>query len=134
GVSTLTVTGFPASITAGSAGSVTVTEKGANGNTATGYIGTVHFTSSYTQATLPADYTFVAGDNGAHTFTNGVTLKAAGTQSITATDTVTGTILGTESGITVNAGTFTKLQLLVPGETAAPGSATGKTGTPTGQI
>src|SRR5439155_195778 len=30
----------------------------------------------------------------------------------------------------ITAGTFTKLQLLVPGETAAPGTATGKTGTP----
>src|SRR6185503_10622902 len=32
---------------------------------------------------------------------------------------------------TVSAGAFVKLQLLVPGETAAPGTATGKTGTPT---
>src|SRR5206468_10660809 len=32
---------------------------------------------------------------------------------------------------TVNAGAFVKLQLLVPGETAAPGTTTGKTGTPT---
>src|SRR2546430_8636930 len=71
------------------------------------------WSSDVCSSDLPANYTFVAGDNGAHTFTNGVTLKAAGTQSITATDTVTGTILGTESGITVNAGTFTKLQLLV---------------------
>ena len=30
-------------------------------------------------------------------------------------------------------GAFAKLQLLVPGETASPGSATGKTGTPTAQ-
>jgi len=29
--------------------------------------------------------------------------------------------------------TFTKLQLLMPGETAAPGTPTGKTGTPTAQ-
>src|SRR5262249_23262679 len=34
----------------------------------------------------------------------------------------------------VSVGAYTKLQLLVPGETAAPGSATGKTGTPTNQI
>jgi len=47
-------------------------------------------------------------------------------------------VLGTYSGtgakgaatLTVTAGTFTKLQLLVPGETAAPGTATGKAGTP----
>ncbi|HTD65386.1 MAG TPA: hypothetical protein VK846_02505, partial [Candidatus Limnocylindria bacterium] len=32
------------------------------------------------------------------------------------------------------AATFSKLQLLMPGETASPGSATGKTGTPTARI
>src|SRR5205823_2132731 len=35
--------------------------------------------------------------------------------------------------ITVNVGAFTKLQILAPGETASPGSATGKTGAPTAQ-
>ena len=80
---------------------VTVTAKDAFGNTATGYLGTVHFTSSDGAAVLPANYTFVAGDNGTHTFS--VTLKTVGTQSITATDTVTGTITGTQSGIVVHA-------------------------------
>src|SRR5262249_47387100 len=37
-------------------------------------------------ALLPAEYTFVASDNGVHTFSNGVTLLTAGTQTITATD------------------------------------------------
>ena len=55
---------------------------------ATGYTGTVHFTSSDAQAGLPANYTFTGGDAGTHVFS--VTLKTAGTQSITATDTVTG--------------------------------------------
>ena len=32
--------------------------------------------------------------------------------------------------ITVNLGAVTKLQILLPGETAAPGTATGKTGAP----
>src|SRR5207247_4260719 len=35
--------------------------------------------------------------------------------------------------ITVNAGAVTKLQILLPGETAAPGTATGKIGLPTPQ-
>jgi hypothetical protein len=49
----------------------------------------------------------------------------------------TPTISASASGLTsatqietVNAGAFVKLQVLVPGETAAPGTATGKTGTP----
>src|SRR5439155_1697542 len=33
--------------------------------------------------------------------------------------------------ITISPAAFTKLQLLLPGETAAPGTASGKTGTPT---
>ena len=39
----------------------------------------------------------------------------------------------TSPSIAVNAGTFAKLQLLAPGEAAAPGTPTGKAGTPTTQ-
>src|SRR5207245_1288214 len=109
-------------VTAGTAGSVTVTAKDGNGNVATGYTGTVRFTSSDAQAVLPANYTFVAADNGAHTFTNGVTLKTAGTQSITATDTVTGAITGSQSGITVSAGGAGTL--MVAGYPATPTAGT----------
>jgi hypothetical protein len=89
----------PASTTAGVPFSVTVTAEDAAGNTATGYAGTVHFTSSDpgTALVLPANYTFVpATDQGVHTFTNGVALVTvgAGSQTVTATDTVTGSITG----------------------------------------
>src|SRR5207249_10744727 len=58
-------------------------------------------------------------------------LKAAGSQTLTASDVTDGTrAANTSPSITVNMGAMAKLQLLVPGETAAPGSATGKTGTP----
>ncbi len=97
--SSLAVTGFPSVITVGNAGSFTVTAKNADGTTDTSYTGTVHFTSSDGQAVLPADYTFTAADKGVHTFS--ATLKTAGTQSFTATDTTYGT-KGTETGITVN--------------------------------
>jgi hypothetical protein len=97
----LTVGGFPNPTTAGAAGNLTVTAKDALGNTATGYRGMMHFTSSDASAILPADYTFVAGDNGVHVFA-GVVLKTAGVQSLTGTDTVTATITGTEAGIVVN--------------------------------
>ena len=106
-----TVSGYPSPVTAGTAHSVTVTAVDNYDNVATGYTGTVHFTSSDGQAVLPANYTFVAGDNGTHTFTNGVTLKTAGSQSITATDTVTGTITGTQSGISVLSSTATTLSV-----------------------
>ena len=41
---------------------------------------------------------------------------------------------GPSAAFTVVAGVFTKLQALVPGEIAAPGTASGKTGTPTAQM
>jgi len=97
--SAFTVDGFPSTTTAGVAESFTVTAKDAFGNTVSGYTGTVHFTSSDGQAVLPADYTFIAADNGVHTFS--ATLKTAGTQSITATDTNTSSITGNQPGITV---------------------------------
>src|SRR5262249_30128576 len=76
----------------------TVTARDAQGNPFPGYRGTVHFTSSDPQASLPADYTFTAADMGVHTFT--ATLRTVGTQSITATDTATG-IRGSQMGIQV---------------------------------
>jgi uncharacterized repeat protein (TIGR03803 family) len=99
--STFSVTA-PASVTAGKAFTVTVTAQDPYGNRATSYRGTVHFTSSDTKAVLPADYTFTASDSGSHAFSNGATLKTAGTQSITATDTVTSSITG-QASIKVNA-------------------------------
>ena len=100
--STLTVSGFPNPTVAGAHGSVTVTADDLYGNVATGYRGTVKFSSSDTKAVLPTNYTFTAVNAGTEIFTNGVTLNTAGTQSITATDTVTGTITGAQGGIAVN--------------------------------
>jgi hypothetical protein len=97
---TLVVAGFPASITAGTAGNVTVTAKDAYGNTTPAYTGAIHLSSSDGQAVLPTDYTFTAADHGMHTFS--VTLKTAGTQSLTAQDKANATFTGTQSGIVVN--------------------------------
>jgi predicted outer membrane repeat protein len=96
---TIAVTGLSAPITAGTAGSFTVTIEDSLGNTLTGYTGTVHFTSSDPQAVLPADYTFTAADQGVHTFS--ATFKTAGPQSLTATDTVTASQTGLEIAIPV---------------------------------
>ena len=69
-----------------------VTALDGSNNTVTSYTGTVHLTSSDGQAVLPGNYTFVAGDSGVHFFS--VTLKTAGSQSLTATDTATSSIAG----------------------------------------
>ena len=97
----LTVTGLANPATAGTASNFTVTAYDQYGNVATGYAGTIHFSSSDSQAVLPGNYTFTTNDAGVHTFS--ATLKTAGVQSITATDTSTATITGSAS-VTVNAG------------------------------
>jgi hypothetical protein len=95
---TFTVSGYASPTTAGVPQTFTVTAKDAFGNTATGYAGTVHFTSSDAQAVLPANSTLT---NGTGSFS--ATLKTAGPQSLTATDTVTGSLTGTQAGIVVGA-------------------------------
>ncbi len=104
---TLTVTGYPANTNADTTSVITVTALDQWLNTATGYAGTVHFTDSPTSAndTIPANSTLV---NGTKNFNFRITTPTnAG--SITATDTVTATITGTESGITVAPGAATHL-------------------------
>jgi hypothetical protein len=115
--SNLVVAGFPSSTTAGVAGNVTVTARDPYCNVATGYLGTMHFTSSDGKAALPANYTFTAGDAGMHTFN--ATLTTAGTQSITATDAVFASISASETGIVVNPGAATHLALMAPSIVAA---------------
>ncbi len=87
----------PAVTGAGDPASVTVAAYDTSYGVATGYRGTVHFTSTDGTATLPANYTFTAGDNGTHTFGGGVTFLIAGLQTITATDVVDPTINGTRA-------------------------------------
>jgi phospholipase/lecithinase/hemolysin len=91
------VTGLPMA-TAGNAYGFLVTALDQSGDTVPGYSGTVHITSSDTQAVLPADATLTAGVG----FFAGV-LKTAGNQTLTATDTTTSSIAGVSSAIEVAA-------------------------------
>jgi ELWxxDGT repeat protein len=104
----LVVSGFPATVTAGVAGSFTVAAMNADGSTNTSYRGRVQFSSSDPQAVLPANYTFTAADQGVHTFS--ATLKTAGSQSITTRDTVS-PISAMEPGIAVKAAAASKFTL-----------------------
>ena len=92
--STLTVTGYPTRRRP-SCASVTVTAYDEFGNVATGYAGTVAASRQRPIANLPVNYTFTAANAGTHTFS--ATFITPGTQSITATDTVTGTITDTKA-------------------------------------
>src|SRR5438034_2611729 len=61
---------------------------------------------------MPGDYAFTVGDNGAHTFT-GVVLKAAGSQSVTATDTADGSVTGSAL-VNVTAAAATHFSVVAP--------------------
>ena len=104
------VTGYPAT-TAGVTNNFTVRVIDTIGQTATGFTGTVYFTSSDIQAGLPASYTFTAADAGVHSFS--ATLKTAGSQSITVRD-LSGTLIGTQAGINVESAAFSRFSMSVP--------------------
>ena len=91
-------TSFAATDVAGTAGTVTVTAKDDFGNTVGSgpnqYAGTVELASTDSQVTgLPSHDTFTAADAGSHTF-SAVVLATAGSQTITATDSMTSTVTG----------------------------------------
>lgn len=100
---------LPSAMGNGDAASGTLTAYNGSTNTiATGYTGTVHFTSTDGAATLPLDYTFTPGDAGTHAFPLGFTLRTAGSHVVTVTDTVVATITGSR-GVTVGPPTPTGL-------------------------
>jgi hypothetical protein len=67
---------------------------------ATGYMGTVSFTSSDANAVLPATYTFTTNNAGVATFS--AILNTVGVQSLTATDTKQKTITDTDARVQVS--------------------------------
>src|SRR5207249_115581 len=119
-------TGTPIAQTAGASFSVTVNAVDANWNLVATNTDIAGITSSDANAALPATAALAAGTRSFN-----VTLKTAGSATVTASDMTTPSILASTSpSITVNGGAFAKLQLLVPGETATPGTGSGKSGTP----
>jgi hypothetical protein len=99
------LSGFPSPVVAGTPGTATVTAADAYGNVDSSgpnaFSGTVNLSSSDGQATLPGPAALI---NGTGSFN--VTLKTAGTQSITA---ASGGLTGSQSGIQVNPAAASKL-------------------------
>ncbi|WP_207048046.1 lamin tail domain-containing protein [Corallococcus macrosporus] len=83
----LVLSAFTDPVDAGEESDVSVAVTDAYGNPRKDYAGTVRFTSSDAKAVLPEDVTFVPADEGEKTV-SGLVFKTAGTQSLTATDTV----------------------------------------------
>ena len=117
----LELTGLAAAVSAGVAGSVEVTARDAYGNVATGYTGTVKFTSSDAAAALPAETAFIAADGGRKLFP-GVVLSTTGSQTVTETDTVTASLTHSLT-VSVVSGTATQLVLSVPATPVTAGSS-----------
>jgi hypothetical protein len=92
--SDLVFTTVPTQAVAGAPFDVTVQAQDAFGNLGTSYTGTVAFTSTDPQATLPTTYTFTVGDGGQHAFT-GLVLGTAGSQDLTVTDENNGSLSDT---------------------------------------
>jgi hypothetical protein len=89
---------------------VTVIAVDARGRPVPTYTGTVHFSSTDSPATLPADYTFERRDFGFHVFR--VTLATAGEQTVTATDTANPALTGKVTVDVAPAPVATRLRLL----------------------
>src|SRR5438876_496337 len=126
----------PTAQTAGTAiaNGIVVNAVDANWNLVSTATTNVTITSSDSTATTAVDtlslhdaLPILAGTRTLSSFT----FKTSGTRTVTATDAAGTLTANTSPSVTVVAGAFAKLQLLVPGETASPGSAAGKTGTPT---
>jgi Bacterial Ig-like domain (group 3) len=93
----------PTSASTGTAFDVTLKVGNSDGSK---YVGTVHFTSSDSAATLPSDYTFITADAGTHKFVGEVILHTGGSQTITAADAHQPSTAG-KATVTVSSGTKT---------------------------
>jgi hypothetical protein len=95
----LTMSGLPSPLVAGAPSVVIVSAVDVFGNLATGYTGTIHFSSSDPRASLPADFTFSPFNRPLQGFN--IALDTAGTQSFSVTDTANPALAASQSGIVV---------------------------------
>ncbi len=100
-IASFNLSGLDAESKVGDKQSITVTAVDEAGLTVTDYTGTVHFSSTDANATMPSDYTFIASDLGQHNFDLGFNFVTPDTQSITATDEAQSTIKGSISTVVV---------------------------------
>jgi len=99
----------PANDTAGSSFNFTITALDGANDVLPSYSGTVSFTSSDSQASLPVNSTLTSG-----TGSFSATMKTAGSQVIIAADTVTASMTGTSNPINVSPAGTTHFSVLAP--------------------
>ena len=118
---------------------ISLTARDANGNVVTGYSGPVHLDEITSYGTGRCSPDVVMLSSGA--WSGGVTMYRADETSINRGNVNLYASLqsdpsknGTSDPFTVHPGSFTRLQIVVPGEAALPGSVTGHVGTPASQV
>ena len=104
----------PGTATAGTAFQISVSALDASNNVVASYPGTVHFSSSDSQAVLPGNSALT---NGTGNFS--VTFKTAIGQTIAATDTAASSIAGTSNAVNVSAGAAAHLSVNAPNAATA---------------
>ena len=115
--------------TAGTPFTITIRAVDAYWNLVSGVNDQISLTSTDAFAGMPATTTLSNGQR-----LQQVTLFKTGAQTITATDDDNGSIqANTSSPVTVTGGAFAKVLILAPGESPAPGTVSGRTGTATDQ-
>ncbi len=125
GAATTLRVSVPARTTAGHDVPVTVEAVDSRGRTARDYRGTVTLTSTSVAGGLPASYTFSARDRGARTFAR-VSVRSAGTTTVTVTDPALRTPSATSRPVAVTAGRAQRLLVQAAGDVVA-GAPTGLT-------
>ncbi len=110
----------PPVVQAGDSLSIVVTARDLSGAIDPSYRGTIRFTATDNQATLPPDYTFTAGDAGVHAFPNSATLQTPGAHLVVATDLANAQITGSQL-VTVSAGVADHLAFIQQPSTVTQG-------------
>jgi hypothetical protein len=122
-------TGTPTNQSAGNLFTVTVRAVDQYWNLVPGVNDRIVLTSTDTFAWMPSDTVLVNGQCLIPT-----RLHKSGLQTITARDSTNATVQpNTSSEVLVVGGSFARVLILAPGEVNAPGTATGRAGTPTDQ-
>src|SRR5690606_36228558 len=111
---------LPTDRSSGTAFNVTVNAVDAYWNRVTSITDMIQLTTTDGNATVASNNTL---NNGTRNYS--VTLRTLGTANITAINVTDGDITpAVSNNVNVVLGSFVKLQILLPGETAAPGTAT----------
>lgn len=115
---------------AGAPVTVTIRAADTGNNTVPGYAGDVNLAANTGAGSITPERVTLA--NG--TWTGTLTFRGAGgSVRFTVSDFAAPAHTGTSNSFVVSPGPFAGVQVLLPGESAAGGTATGKTGTPTAQ-